>query len=63
MLEAAYYVQRCSCTFQSRTIVIYNASAVKIYYATNSQVRNENKNVFFYFKNALVYVLDTTLAL
>jgi hypothetical protein len=32
------------------TIVSYNASAVKIY---RSLVRFENKNIFFYLKNAL----------
>jgi hypothetical protein len=29
---------------------MYNASAVKIYNATNSLVRFENKDVFFYFE-------------
>jgi hypothetical protein len=33
----------------------YNASAVKIYNATSCLVRFENKNIFFYFKNVLVY--------
>jgi hypothetical protein len=37
------------------TIVSYSASAVKIYNATNSLVRFENKNIFFNLKNALVY--------
>jgi hypothetical protein len=32
------------------TITSYNASAVKIYNTTNSPVRFENKNIFFYIK-------------
>jgi hypothetical protein len=35
------------------TIASYNASAVKIYSATSSLVRFENKNIFFYFKKTL----------
>jgi hypothetical protein len=35
--------------------VSYNASAVKIYNATSSLVRFENKNIFFYLKNALAH--------
>jgi hypothetical protein len=35
--------------------VSYNASAVKIDNAASSQVRFENKNIFFYLKNALAY--------
>jgi hypothetical protein len=38
------------------TIVIYNARAAKIYNATSSLVRFENKNSFFYLENnALAY--------
>jgi hypothetical protein len=32
-----------------------NASVVKIYNAMGSIVSFENKNIFFYFKNALAY--------
>jgi hypothetical protein len=35
--------------------VSYKASAVKIYNATSSLVRFENKNIFFLLKNALAY--------
>jgi hypothetical protein len=35
--------------------VSYNASAVKIYNATSSLVRFEDKNIFFYFENDLAY--------
>jgi dihydroxyacetone kinase-like predicted kinase len=37
------------------TTVNCNASAVKIYSATNSLPHFENKNIFFQFKKALVY--------
>jgi hypothetical protein len=37
------------------TIVIYNASVVNYYNATGSLARLENKNILFYFKNALAY--------
>jgi hypothetical protein len=41
------------------TITSSNASAVKNYNATCSQVRFENKNIFFYFdKNALAYFIQ-----
>jgi hypothetical protein len=37
---------------------LYNDSAVKIYYATSSQVRFESKNIFFYIcKNATAYYI------
>jgi hypothetical protein len=35
------------------TIASYNASAVKIYDATSSLVRFENKNIFLYFEKTL----------
>jgi hypothetical protein len=35
--------------------VSYNASVVKIYNATSSLVRFQNKNIFYSLKNALVY--------
>jgi hypothetical protein len=35
------------------TIVFYNAGAVKIYNATSSLVRFENKNIFFDFERTL----------
>jgi hypothetical protein len=35
------------------TTVNYNASAVKIYIATSSLERFENKNIFFYFEKTL----------
>jgi hypothetical protein len=34
-------------------ITSYNTNVVKIYNATNSLARFENKNIFFYLKNAL----------
>jgi hypothetical protein len=37
--------------------VSYNASAVKIYSATSSQVRFENKNIFFYFEKRTMLAL------
>jgi hypothetical protein len=39
------------------TVVSYNASTIKIYNATSSLVRFENKKVFFHFErnNALAY--------
>jgi hypothetical protein len=43
------------------TTVSYNASVVKIYNATSSLVRFENKNIFFYFEKTLLPT--TTLAL
>jgi hypothetical protein len=36
-------------------IMSYNAGAVKIYTATSSLVRFENKNIFFTLKNDLTY--------
>jgi hypothetical protein len=35
------------------SIVSYNASALKIYHATNSQVHFKNKNAFSYYKKTL----------
>jgi hypothetical protein len=37
------------------TIVSYDAGAVKIYNATSSLVRFENKNIFFYLRTALAF--------
>jgi hypothetical protein len=37
------------------TIASYNASVVNFYNAMGSLVRFENKNIIFYFKNALAY--------
>jgi hypothetical protein len=37
------------------TIVSYNISAVKIYYATSGLLRFDNKDIFLYLENALVY--------
>jgi hypothetical protein len=33
----------------------YNASVMKIYHAKSGLVRFENKNILFFFKNALAY--------
>jgi hypothetical protein len=40
----------------------YNASAIKVYKATSSLVRFENKNVFIYVLRKMLYP-TTTLAL
>jgi hypothetical protein len=40
------------------TIASYNASFVNFYKATVSLARFENKNIIFYFKNGLAYVLQ-----
>jgi hypothetical protein len=42
-------------TYTGANPASYNASAVKIFNATNSLVRFENKHISFLFKNAIVY--------
>jgi hypothetical protein len=39
----------------SPTIAIYSASVISLYNARGSLARLENKNIIFYFKNALAY--------
>jgi hypothetical protein len=40
------------------TTSIYNASVVNFYNATGGLARFENKNILFYFENALAYILQ-----
>jgi hypothetical protein len=44
------YYQEADSARANPTIVSYNASGVKIYNTTGSQMRFENKNIFFYFE-------------
>jgi hypothetical protein len=53
--EGQHFENGAGYTGANPTFVSYSAGAVKIYNATNSLVRFENKNIFFYFRNALVY--------
>jgi hypothetical protein len=61
----AYYVQRwrCSSKFRSHTIASYKASAVKIYNATGSLLRFENKSNFYKFEETLLPTTTPALQL